>query len=199
MPDMTDRVTILVVEDESLVAKDLSFRLTDLGYEVVGVAHTAEDAVKSAEEFKPDLILMDIRLKGDMDGIDAAMEIKKSLDMPVIYLTAYSDEETLGRAKVTTPFGYILKPFGEREIHIAIEIALYKYKMDKELKAARREIKVLNGLLPICASCKKIRDDKGYWSQLEVYIKEHSDTEFTHGYCPDCAKELLESAKMEIE
>lgn len=199
MQEMTERARILVVEDESLIAKDLSLRLSDLGYEVAAIAHTGIAGVEAAEKHRPDLILMDIMLKGDMDGIEAATEIRKVSDIPVIYLTAYADEETLSRAKTTGAFGYILKPFEEREIRSAIEIALYKHKMDLELKAARREIRVLNGLLPICASCKKIRDDKGYWNQLEVYIKDHSSAEFTHGYCPECAEDLLNDIKIKEE
>ncbi len=199
MIDMDGRASILVVEDETVVAKVLSLRLKDLGYEVAGIVNNAIDAIAEAKRLKPDLILMDIMLKGDMDGIEAASEIRKFLDIPIIFLTAFSDEETLERAKFTGAYGYIIKPFEEREIRINIEIALYKHKMDEELKAARRKIRVLNGLLPICSSCKKIRDDKGYWSQLEVYIKDHSNAEFTHGYCPECATELLDSVKRDRE
>lgn len=195
MKDMVDRARILVVEDESVVAKDLSLRLRDLGYDVTGMAHTGDEALKEVEETKPDLILMDIMLKGDIDGIETAALVKERFDIPVIYLTAYSDDETIERAKITGPFGYILKPFEERELRSNIEIALYKHKMDKELKAARREIRVLNGLLPICASCKKIRDDKGYWEQLETYIRQNSNAEFTHGFCPDCADQFLDKIK----
>ncbi len=195
MKGTDEMARILIVEDEVVVTKVLSLKLKDLGYEVAGIVNNAIDAIAEAKRLKPDLILMDIMLKGDMDGIEAAGEIRKSSDVPVIFLTAFSDEDTLSRAKITSPFGYVIKPFEEREIRISIEIALYKHKMDEELKAARREIRVLNGLLPICASCKKIRDDKGYWSQLEVYIKEHSNAEFTHGYCPECAGELLDGLK----
>ncbi len=195
MKDMADRARILVVEDETVVAKDLTLRLKDLDYDVVGMAHTGEEALKEVEEKKPDLILMDIMLKGDIDGIETAALVKERFDIPVIYLTAYSDDETIERAKLTEPFGYILKPFEERELRSNIEIALYKHKMDMELKAARREIRVLNGLLPICSSCKKIRDDKGYWEQLEIYIRENTDAEFTHGYCPDCAVKFLDQIR----
>lgn len=199
MVDLDGRDSILIVEDEVVVSKVLSLRLNDLGYEVVGTVDNAIEAIADAARLKPNLILMDIMLKGDMDGIEAASEIRKNMDIPIIFLTAFSDEETLERAKITSPFGYIIKPFEEREIRINIEIALYKHKVDEELKAARREIRVLNGLLPICSSCKKIRDDKGYWSQLEVYIKDHSNAEFTHGYCPECANELLDGLKRDRE
>jgi CheY-like chemotaxis protein len=190
-----ERARVLVVEDENLVAKDLDFRLKKLGYDVTDIVHTGEDALSAVEETEPDLILMDIRLSGDIDGIDTASILMERFDIPVVYLTAYSDDKTLARAKVTGPFGYILKPFEERELRSSIEIALYKHSMDSELKSARREIRVLNGLLPICASCKKIRDDRGYWEQLEVYIREHTNANFTHGYCPECANKFLDQIK----
>jgi CheY-like chemotaxis protein len=126
---------------------------------------------------------MDINLGEGIDGIETAEKIQSGMDIPVIYLTAYSDNETLQKAKITKPYGYITKPFNERELHIVIEIALYKYKAEKELKILRR-------ILPICASCKKIRDDKGYWKQIESYLRHHSDIEFSHSLCPDCAKKL---------
>ena len=195
MVENLEKARILVVEDGNVIAKDLSLRLKNLGYDVAGVANSGEDALKLIEETRPDLILMDIMLKGDIDGIETASLVKERFDIPVVYLTAFSDDETIARAKITGPFGYILKPFEERELKSNIEIAIYKHGMDKALKAARKEIRVLNGLLPICASCKKIRDGKGYWEQLEVYIRGHTDADFTHGYCPECAEEILGQIK----
>ncbi|NTW37885.1 MAG: response regulator, partial [Syntrophobacteraceae bacterium] len=107
---------ILIVEDESIVAMDIQERLAELGYEVTGVADRGEDALASVESDHPDLVLMDIRLKGEMDGIMAAEEIRERWRIPVIYLTAFSENNTLQRAKVTEPFGYIIKPFEDREI-----------------------------------------------------------------------------------
>ena len=181
------KARILIVEDEVVVAEDIKKRLEDLGYEVAGIEHTGLGAVEAAEKTNPDLVLMDIMLKGDMDGIVTAGVIKDRLKVPVIYLTAFSDNETLSRAKITEPYGYLLKPFEERELHSTIEIALYKHKADQE-------IKVLQGLIPICSSCKKIRDDKDYWHRIETYIEGHSEAEFTHGYCPRCAADLIEDA-----
>src|SRR6056297_1957606 len=132
-------VRILLVEDESIVAMDMERRLSTLGYSVIEHVLSGEDAVAKAEQEKPDLILMDIHLKGKMDGIQAAERIKSSLGTPVIYITAYSDETTLSRAKVTEPFGYILKPFQEREIYSTIEMALYKYKIEQELITAKEK------------------------------------------------------------
>jgi signal transduction histidine kinase len=131
--------TILVVEDESIVAMDMERRLRGLGYEVAGRVLTGPDAVTQTSQLKPDVVLMDIHLKGKMDGIEAAGLIKREYDVPVIYITAYSDQATLERAKETEPYGYILKPFQEREIHSVIEMALYKHQAEGELKRAKQE------------------------------------------------------------
>src|SRR6056297_2222306 len=137
-------VRILLVEDESIVAMDMERRLGALGYTVIEHVLSGEDAVAKAIQEKPDLILMDIHLKGKMDGIEAAERIKSTLGTPIIYITAYSDETTLARAKVTEPFGYILKPFQEREIYSTIEMALYKYKMEQELITAKEKAEAGN-------------------------------------------------------
>lgn len=131
------KARIMIVEDESIVVIDLKATLRDLGYEIAAVASTGEKAILKAGETRPDLVLMDIRLKGEMDGIQAAEQIKDRFDTPVIYLTAYADEATLQRAKVTTPYGYLLKPFEDRELHSTIEMALYRQKMEMELKETK--------------------------------------------------------------
>ncbi len=124
---------ILIVEDEGIVAADLESMLRKLGYIVVGTAASGEEAIEKAEETAPDLVLMDIRLKGEMDGIDAAEQITARHNIPVTYLTAYADEKTVERAKTTMPFGYIQKPFQMNDIRAATEIALYKHKMESML------------------------------------------------------------------
>lgn len=127
-------VNILVTEDESIVRKDIERSLKKLGYNVVGSADTGEKAVELAISLKPDIALMDIFLKGEMTGIEAAERIKKEIDIPIIFLTAYADESTLAKAKVTEPHGYILKPFKEIDIHTSIEMAIHKHKKERELK-----------------------------------------------------------------
>jgi len=319
---------ILIVEDEAIIAADLQIKLEQIGYEVVGIASQGLEAVQMAQELNPDLILMDIQLEGTLDGIQAAEKLHSQRDIPVIFLTAHSDQTTLARAKLGGTFGYILKPFDDRELSTQIELALYKHQAesrlreqrellrvtlssigeaviatdakcrvtfinpvaasltgramdqatgkplqdvfqvvdehtgqyiqdpmkavletgkivklsnhymligadgskvpvnmsgapirDKEggtrgvvlvfrdispqrraeaekdviiadLKEAMGKIRTLSGLLPICSACKKIRDDQGYWNQIEAYIRERSEAEFTHSLCPACAKEL---------
>lgn len=323
-----NKTKILIVEDEIIVATDLENKLKRNGYDIVGIASQGMAAVEMASRHKPQLILMDIQLKGRMDGIETAAVIQSRYHVPIVYLTAYSDSATLARAKLSAPLGYILKPFDERELIIQVELAIYKHQTNKQLhdqrewlrvtlssigeaviatnaegavtfinpvaesltgwsgslakgkflneivrvvneatqepltnpmedllntgkisspasrwmllgnqgartsvrisgapivdkqdhfqgvvlvfrdiglqrrsekekdsliadlKEAMRKVKKLSGLLPICASCKNIRDDRGYWNQIEAYIRDNSEAEFSHSICPDCAKKL---------
>jgi len=129
---------ILVVEDEGIVAEEIRSRLKRLRYEVAAVASSGEEAIKKAEETRPDLVLMDIRLRGGMDGVEAAEEIRARFDIPVVYVTAYADEATLRRAKTTGPYGYILKPFEDKELRTSIEVALYKHNIERRLRESER-------------------------------------------------------------
>lgn len=126
-----DEIKILIVEDENIIALNIKKKLKSFGYAVPAIVSTGEEAVKMAEIISPDLILMDIMLKGDMDGVKAAEEIKKRFSIPVIYLTAYSDDKVLDRAKVTEPYGYIVKPFKAIDLRSNIEMALYRHSMQK--------------------------------------------------------------------
>jgi len=132
---------ILVVEDEAIVAMGIKQKLEELGHQVVDTVYSGEDAVETALKTYPDLILMDIVLKGEMDGIEAASKIRKQQDIPVIYLTAYSDEEILERARVTEPYGYIIKPFKKSELNANIEMALYKHREDmKKSEIVKKQV-----------------------------------------------------------
>src|ERR1700739_3251470 len=133
---MSNTINILVVEDESIVSKDIQNSLKKIGYNVVGSCNNAEEAIETARELHPDVVLMDIMLKGKLTGIDAAEKIKL-LNIPVIFLTAYADEATLAKAKVTEPYGYILKPFKEKDLNISIEMAVHRHKKLTELKKER--------------------------------------------------------------
>ena len=134
------KATILIVEDEAIVAADLSSKLGQLGYAISGTTDRGEEAIAFARERRPDLVLMDIRLAGIMDGVEAAEIIRREFDLPVIYLTAHSDRATLDRAKLTEPFGYILKPFDDLELETHIEMALYKHRAEHGLRQAHDEL-----------------------------------------------------------
>ncbi len=187
----------MIVEDEIITARDEKQTLEKLGYSVSAIVGSGEEAVKKAEEDRPDLVLMDIELSGKMDGIEAAGILHSRFDIPSIFVTAYADDKILERAKITEPFGYLIKPFENKELLSNIVMALYKHraemerkKLIQELQDSLAKVKLLSGLIPICANCKKIRDDKGYWNQIESYIKEHSEAVFSHGICPECLKKL---------
>ncbi|MCQ1536172.1 response regulator [Methanosarcina sp. KYL-1] len=130
---------ILIVEDEHIVAMGIKRMLKNLGYTVTGIASSGDDAISKAESTFPDLVMMDIMLKGDMDGVEAAKEIRARFNIPVVYLTAYSDSKIIERAKKTEPFGYIVKPFDEKDLHSSIEVALHRYRTEKKSGEAIEE------------------------------------------------------------
>ena len=319
-----EAIRVFVVEDESFIARDVMNSLEQMGYKVTGTAASGADALRMLEQTTPHLVLMDLVLQGDMDGIETAEKVRSRFNIPVIYLTACSDDNVLDRAKLTEPFGYIVKPYEDEELRLAIEMAIYKHQMEDairhsreqyrtllesagaipwelnpdtgcfnymgpqsrtvlgfspedisdlgdfiarvpeeqakrvrefylraykkdesaeieypfttstgdqvwlrdtgtlshtadgghslrgfileitrrklaedqremyiaELQQALEKIKALHGMLPICAWCKKIRDDHGYWKQVEIYLEEHSEAEFTHSMCPECKNHM---------
>jgi PAS domain S-box-containing protein len=135
--------TILLIEDEAIVAADIRARLTALGYSVPAIAASADEAVRRAHELHPDIMVADIVLEGPMDGVEAVQQIRKRLDIPVVYLTAYADEKTVQRAKLTEPVGYVLKPFDERELRFTIEVGLYKHHVEKRLRDREEQFRQL--------------------------------------------------------
>lgn len=138
--------TILVVEDEVIIGMDIKNTLKKLGYNVPNVVATGEKAIEKAEKLQPDLILMDIMLKGSMDGVEAAQQIRDRFNLPVVFLTAHTDATTLERAKKTQPFGYIVKPFEEKDLHTTVEIALARCKAETEIRKSLEKEKELNEL-----------------------------------------------------
>lgn len=138
--------TILVVEDEVIIGMDIRNSLKRLGYNVPAVVATGEKAIEKAEKIQPDLILMDIMLKGSMDGVEAAEKIRDRYQLPVVFLTAHTDATTLQRAKETAPFGYIVKPFEEKDLYTTIEIALARCKAENEIRKSLMKERELNEL-----------------------------------------------------
>ena len=153
------KANVLIVEDDRVVAKDIENSLKNLGFGVTAMVDSGEEALSVIKVRTPDLVLMDIVLKGEMSGIEAAGQIRSQFNIPVVYLTAYADEKILERAKITDPFGYIIKPFEEKEVNTAIEIALYKHKIEKKLKDSEEW---LSTTLRSIADAVIATDTKGY-------------------------------------
>ncbi len=140
--------TIFIVEDELIEAEDIRQTLEKQGYHVAGICRSGESALAAFKSIQPDLVLLDIHLAGTMDGIDTAEQVHTRYNIPVIFLTAHADEASLERAKVTEPYGYVLKPFDERELRSSIEMALYKHRMEEQVKEDTRTIRVLANAIP---------------------------------------------------
>ena len=138
-----EKAKILIVEDEAIIAMEIESQLQSLGYEVTSIVNNGADAIKKAEVDNPDLILMDIRIKGVMDGIEAAEVIRNRFGIPVIFSTAYLDEGRIERAKITMPFGYVLKPIQERDLKGTIEMALYVSKIDDDRRKIEERFKLM--------------------------------------------------------
>jgi CheY-like chemotaxis protein len=186
------KAQILVAEDDPTIAQDLKYKLENLDYEVAGLTHCAEQAVVLAERLKPDLVLMDIQLAGEMDGIQAAEQIR-TLRVPLVYVSGYCEGPVLQRAQLTEPYGYILKPFRTADLRISIEMSLQRHRAEQERERLLKRfqdvlasVKTLTGRLSICCYCKKIKDEAGDWPEFETYVMEHSNASFSHGMCPDC-------------
>lgn len=198
------KINVLVVEDESIVSKDIQHSLKKLGYNVVGAASTGEKAIELAASTNPDIILMDIMLKGDLSGIDASEEINKSHAIPIIFLTAYADESTLSKAKITEPYGYILKPFKEIDLHTTIEMAIYKHGREQEVVKERdllytlvsnKDAKQGAGYIFVKSNSKlvKLKDEEIYYIEaLKDYVVIHTaDTRYTiHSTMKDIERKL---------
>src|SRR4051812_42044967 len=131
---------VVIVEDERIVAFHIKRQLTRLGYEVVAVAGSRAPAVQQGTDHRPDLVVVEIYIEGAIDGVETAKLIPAELQIPVIYLTAYSDDDTLARARATTPYGYLLKPFTERELHATIQMVLARHKTDVALRDAEQRL-----------------------------------------------------------
>ncbi|MCE1165047.1 MAG: response regulator [Bacteroidetes bacterium] len=175
---------ILIVEDEQIIAEDIAYRLNALGYEVADKVATGHEAVEKAGTLSPDLILMDIVLKGTIDGIQAHEMIKEKYDIPVIFLTSFSDETTFSRAKMTQPFGYIIKPFEERELKSNIEIALYKHEIENKLKSSLEVQKLISEISEYLLGLPAGRIDEGLDRAVQL-VGEFSGEDHVYVYSFD--------------
>lgn len=193
---MSPTKPVLLVVDDTITNIELAGEILEADYELL-VATDGQQAVELAQAESPDLILMDVMMP-IMNGLDACRRLKADPSterIPVLFLTALTDTEALIEGFRAGGVDYVGKPFhpDELQARVATHVALKQARdreqaLIKELETALAQVRQLSGMLPICASCKKIRDDKGYWNQIEVYISEHSEADFTHGICPDCAK-----------
>jgi AmiR/NasT family two-component response regulator len=189
-------IQVLIVEDAPVVGQMIQGMSEDMGYTVVGKAIDGLRAVEMTQSLQPDVVLMDIKMP-NMDGIEATRQIHEHCPTPVVVLTAHETSEMVEQASAAGVGAYLVKPPNAREMERAIAVAMARFddlmelrRLNAELQDALAQVKTLSGLLPICSSCKRIRDDEGYWNKLEVYIQEHSDVLFSHGFCPECAKKL---------
>lgn len=184
--NITDTVNIVIAEDEKIIALDLSSTLRKLGYNIAGIAVTGQDVLDLIDKCNPNLVMMDIMLEGNMSGIEAANIISMKYELPVVYLTALTDGETLEKAKRTNPFGYVLKPYDERTLHSSIEMALYKHKIEKQLEMKSRELEeekkktdqLLKNILPeeIVNEIKVNGSVKPrYYSRVSILFTEFND------------------------
>jgi len=189
--------SVLIVEDEQIIALDLAQTLEDLGYRVAGVVSRGDEAVALAQSGSPDLVLMDVHLAGPTDGVTAAEKIRATSGVPVVFVTAFDDAKTIGRAKFTEPYGYLIKPFDTRELRVVIEMALYHHRMQREreeltrqLRDALHEISTLKDLLRMCSYCRRVADDEGRWHSVEAFLHQRTGTTVSHGICPDCLAKM---------
>jgi len=192
----TETVRAVIAEDDSLVASVIEAELEKIGVTVAGRATDGLQAVELARSLRPDVVLMDIEMP-EMNGLEAARRIQALCPTPVVVLTVYEEWEMANQAAAAGIGAYLIKPPRARELERAIIIARARFadlmemrRLNEELQKLLAKVKTLHGLLPICANCKKIRDDQGYWHQVELYIRDHSDAEFSHGICPECKIKL---------
>ncbi|MCG8470504.1 MAG: response regulator [Desulfobacterales bacterium] len=197
--DARERPGVLVVDDRPENVAHLIKILEPEGYRLAH-ANSGEEAMALVRSFRPHLILMDVMMPPGMDGFSTCRMLKEDTetrDIPVVFVTAKNETDAIVEGFKCGGQDYIPKPFRREEVlsrvrtHIRIQILISdQARLIAELQDALAQVKTLRGLLPICASCKKIRDDKGYWHQIETYLSCHADVDFTHGICTECMKTL---------
>lgn len=196
---LSDTITILVVEDDHDLLRLLGDTLTGQGY-LVQFADSGEMALASVVASPPDLILLDIMMPG-MNGFEVLRWLKArdaSCDIPIIFLSAHNQAVQRVKGLKLGAIDFISKPFETEELQARVRTHLEAHRLRLRIEQQRDELcsalsrlKILSGFLPICANCKKIRDENGCWNQVEVYIREHSEADFSHGVCPECTQILF--------
>jgi two-component system, response regulator PdtaR len=201
---------IFVAEDNPVIRATTKAVLEKMGYVVVGEAEDGEQAVERVASLCPDAVLMDIDMPG-IDGLEATRRIQANRPTPVVILTAYDLREMVTKASEAGAGAFLIKPLEPDDVDRAIAIARARFEDMVALRRANAElqcrneenerilakltqaladVRILSGMLPICSGCKKIRDDEGYWQQVDTYIRDHSQAEFSHSICPHCAEEM---------
>lgn len=196
-----NEANILIVEDESLVALEIEQYLNKYNFTTLPIVTSGEEALFQIVHNRVDLVLMDIKLNGEMDGIATGNAIREFYKIPVIFITAYSDEKTINRVKKTDPFGYIVKPFKKEDLKANVKVALYKRKKEENLTSKASSLS--NNKLPInsekkiilCPYCKKYLNRKKNWRSIEKLIKERFSADYGHCTCPDCVSRLISEFK----
>jgi two-component system, response regulator PdtaR len=195
------RLRVLIVDDQESIRELLRRQLEKIGHTVVGKASNGIQAIELTESLEPDIVLMDIEMP-KMDGLEATKIILDKYPRPVVLLTSHEDPEMVRRASQAGAGAYLLKPPSAEEIERTMIIAAARFadllelrRLNAELKQALDNVKVLSGLLPICANCKSVRNDKGYWEAVEEYITENSEVHFSHSLCPACIDKLYPDYK----
>ena len=187
---------VLIAEDSDSMSVIIQRQLEKVGHIVVDRASNGQQAIEMVESQQPDVVLMDIEMP-KMDGLEATRLIQEKVPRPVVLLTAYDDPEMVIKASQVGAGAYLLKPPSAEEMERTMIIAIARFadlielrRLNNELKTAIHNVKVLSGLLPICANCKSIRNDKGYWEAVEKYITAHTEAHFSHSLCPTCLNKL---------
>jgi len=192
---------VLIVDDQESIRALLRRQLEKIGHTIVGNATNGLEAVELTESLLPDIVLMDIEMP-KLDGLEATKIILEKYPRPIVLLTSHDDPEMVRRASQAGAAAYLLKPPSAEEIERTMIIASARFadvmelrRLNSKLKEALENVKVLSGLLPICANCKSIRNDGGYWKAVEEYISENTDVHFSHSLCPACIDKLYPDYK----
>lgn len=192
---------VLIADDQESNTELIRRQLEKVGHVVIGRASNGLQAITLTESLQPDVVLMDIEMP-EMDGLEATRQIQEKFPRPVVLLTAHDDPEMIRRAGQVGAGAYLLKPPRTDEMERTMIIAVARFadlmelrRLNAELHVALDNVKVLSGLLPICANCKKIRNDKGYWEAVEGYITDHTEVRFSHSICPACIDKLYPNYK----